>query len=118
MGKMNKALDKHIIIKIGNGFGDIIVDDEHDFLFDLDSSPYYTSEIVWWEYLPISKSHLTIGHGGPIDKNNSMYFWSETDYSNEFVADDTPDVILNYINLFKREHSAYNLIPSFTLSNR
>jgi hypothetical protein len=112
-------LEDHLIMKIGvDQLSDMIVDDIPLFLKTIKKTQYYISNIEWWEHLLISDREKSIGGGGPIDKNNEKFYYSEMYYmSNSFSPDTSEEELLTYIEQCKKAYPNNNIYPSFTLKS-
>ena len=94
-------LQHHQKLHIGEGLSDIIVDDPVAFVSFVEKTKYYIAEILWWEHIKISDRNLSIGHGGPIDPQNKLFFYSETDLSTTFSKESSSPEINAYISKIK-----------------
>ena len=113
---INAYLEKNQIIKIGNGYSDIIVKDWEDFLLFLYFKNYSVTSILWWEYLKIQEQGSeSIGCGGPRDSQNPEWMWSETMIFKNFTDSSDVDEIKGYIKRTIDEYAPKKIIPSFTI---
>lgn len=74
--------------------------------------------IVWFDYCKISehKQGKSLGSGGYADKQNSGYMWAETQIYEYPLTDKSLKEILEYMDGVRREYSAYDLYPSFDIT--
>lgn len=113
-------LEKHLILAIGNPFGeyvctDAIVDDAEKFIEAVLKNERYISDVTWWERAEIL-SGSKIGYGGPRDPGDpDKYFFAETDICKTFDVNTTKEEYGEYLAEIKSGYSEYNLIPAFTV---
>lgn len=79
---------------------------------------YVIREITWWEHRSLnSKSDISMG--GPLDKNNSAFFWGETNVSRCFDGDDPErnftEVRKYYLSFTETDAEAGKLTPAITV---
>ena len=96
--KIRGYLKDHLILDVGGIYKEMIVNDASLFLRVVENSGYYIDEIGFWEYCPIS-SKDSLGGGGPIDRKNKDYYFSEIYYWGKTFRQNSPiSEISDYIN--------------------
>lgn len=95
---------------------ELIFRDSKEFLNVLFANGGKVEGIVWFDYCKISEQNKSLGGGGYADKQNSGYMWAETQIFEYPLADKSLNEILEYMDGVRREYSAYDLYPSFDIT--
>lgn len=95
---------------------ELIFRDPKKFLDVLFANGGKVEGIVWFDYCKISEQGKSLGGGGYIDKQNSGYMWAETQIFEYPLTDKSLEEILEYMDGVRREYSAYDLYPSFDIT--
>lgn len=95
---------------------ELIFRDPKEFLTVLFANGGKVEGIVWFDYCKISEQDKSLGGGGYVDKQNSSYMWAETQIYEYPLTDKSHEEILEYMDSVRREYSAYDLYPSFDIT--
>ncbi len=114
--QLDLYLQVHQIIGIGVvKYSDIIVDDTLDFIEKIKDFGYCVDSILWWERIEVKRAKDSLGHGGPIDPQDSKFFFAETDIYEQFKPTSSQEELINYLLCTKESHPYHDLYPSFTI---
>ena len=115
---ITEFLKEHLILDVSGIYKEMIVDDVDLFLQVIEKSEYYIDEIGFWEYLPISSTD-SLGGGGPIDRKNEDYYYSEIYYWGKTFRQNSPiSEISDYINEHQNRYPDRKIYPSFSIEKR
>lgn len=95
---------------------ELIFRNPKEFLAALFANGGRVEGIVWFDYCKISEQDKSLGGGGYVDKQNSGYMWAETQVYEYPLTDKSLNDILKYMDSVRREYSAYDLYPSFDIT--
>lgn len=73
----------------------------------------FVDEILWFEYVVISKQKESLGGGGYRDKENLEYMWAETTIYDQGLKNKSFSEVKSHIEKTIDEHKPHNLVPCF-----